>query len=88
MQFSARAEIITRRTYNRPLENNTFETWIDTIDRSVRHQRWLWERALGRPLIQSEEDELDELRTLMLARKVCVSGRSLWLGGTEIGRRR
>jgi ribonucleoside-triphosphate reductase len=88
MQFSARAEIITRRTYNRPLDNNTFETWTDTIDRSISHQCWLWERACGCTLNADQIAELDELRTLMLERKVCVSGRSLWLGGTEIGRRR
>ena len=76
MQFSARAEIITRRTYNRPLDNNTFETWTDTIDRSIRHQRWIWERACGCILNANQTAELEELRTLMLERKVCVSGRS------------
>lgn len=46
--ISARAEIITRRTYNRPLdeEGTKFETWEDTIDRVISHQKWLWERAL------------------------------------------
>lgn len=43
-----RADIITRRTYNRPLneEGTVFETWEQTIARVIRHQRWLWERQL------------------------------------------
>lgn len=45
---STRANIITRRTYNRPLnaEGTKFETWGQTVNRVVDHQRWLWERAL------------------------------------------
>ena len=45
---SARAEIVTRRTYNRPTnaEGTEFETWDETINRVIEHQRWLWERAL------------------------------------------
>lgn len=45
---SVRAEVITRRTYNRPLneEGTKFENWEETIDRVISHQRWLWERAL------------------------------------------
>jgi len=106
---SARAEIITRRTYCRPLndEGTEFETWEEVIDRVVSHQKWLWERALtqqvltGVPLHDITEDlnewiyldndqldELEELRKLMLDRKVLPSGRTLWLGGTEISRRR
>ena len=48
MTVSARAEIVTRRTYCRPLddEGTIFETWQEVIDRVITHQRWLWERAL------------------------------------------
>mgnify|MGYP001814216206 FL=1 len=48
MQPSTRAEIVTRRTYNRPLDHDEtkFETWEQTVDRVIEHQKWLWERAL------------------------------------------
>lgn len=109
---STRARVVTRRTYNRPLDGagTTFETWEQTIDRVIGHQRWLWERAKGGmkrerewgerrtdpkagkwvlvPLTVSEEAELEELRQLMLDRKVSVSGRTLWLGGTAVSRDR
>jgi ribonucleoside-triphosphate reductase (formate) len=85
---SARAEAIYRRTYSRPVEGG-FEQWPDTVDRVIRHQRWLWQRALGDvPLEEGQQAELEELRQLLLARKVSVSGRTLWLGGTEVAKRR
>lgn len=48
MTISTRAQIITRRTYNRPLndEGTIFETWEQTIARVIKHQRFLWERAI------------------------------------------
>ncbi len=79
---SARAEAVTRRTYNRPLDEtgNLLETWDDTANRATRiHHRNLWEGAGGKP----DDAELDELADLVLARKALVSGRTLWLGGTE-----
>jgi ribonucleoside-triphosphate reductase (formate) len=87
---SVAAQIITRRTYNRPLneEGTEFETWDQTIDRVIDHQRWLWRRAQTRALNKTQEAELEELRTLLLQRKVGVAGRTLWLGGTEVARRR
>jgi len=87
---STRANIITRRTYNRPIDetNGVFETWEQTIDRVIDHQRWLWERARGRKLGVHNEAELNELRGLMYQRKTSVSGRTLWLGGTDVARRR
>lgn len=87
---SVRAEVITRRTYNRPLnaEGTKFETWAMTINRVIEHQVWLWERAKGSSLTEEQLSELEELRVLMLARKVSMSGRTLWLGGTEISKRR
>ena len=46
---SIRSQLVAKRTYNRPLDENgtVFETWKQTIDRVIDHQRWLWERAKG-----------------------------------------
>jgi ribonucleoside-triphosphate reductase len=109
MQPSIRAEIVTRRTYNRPLDEDegVFETWEQTIDRVIDHQRWLWERALTHkelrdmPLHDITEDmyewvslnseqmwELEELRQIMYNREALPSGRTLWLGGTDVSKRR
>jgi adenosylcobalamin-dependent ribonucleoside-triphosphate reductase len=109
MTVSTRAQVITRRTYNRPLnvEGTVFETWEQTVDRVIGHQRFLWCRAKtakildGMPLhditedllewqflSRYEEDELLELRQLLIDRKVAVAGRTLWLGGTDVARRR
>jgi ribonucleoside-triphosphate reductase len=88
---SARAQVITRRTYSRPLndEGTVFESWEQTVDRVIQHQRWLWERAMGdSPLTEDERDELEDLRALMLDRRISVSGRTLWLGGTPISKKR
>ena len=85
-----RAQLITRRTYNRPTDDTgeTFETWEDTVNRVIRHQAWLWERAQGVMLGFEQRAELNELRMLMLERKASVSGRTLWLGGTEVAKTR
>jgi ribonucleoside-triphosphate reductase len=85
---SIRAQVITRRTYNRPHDDGGFETWEDTVARVIDHQRWLWERALENDLLPEQLEELDELRELFLARKALPSGRTLWLGGTDVSRRR
>ena len=89
-QPSVRAQIVTRRTYNRPLnkEGTRFETWADTCRRVKDHQSWLWERALGVALSKEQNLELDEFEQLMLDRKASVSGRTLWLGGTDIANER
>ena len=87
-EFSTRANVVTRRTYNRPKEDGTFETWEETVDRVIEHQQWLWERAKANTLDMSEIVELDKLRTLMLERKATVSGRTLWLGGTNVAKTR
>ena len=83
---STRADVITRRTYNRPLDNTSFETWYQTIERVISHQRWLWIRAKRTDLTFQESQELLELKDFLLERKVSVSGRTLWLGGTEISK--
>lgn len=88
--WSVRANIVYRRSYSRPLNefSTEFETWPQTVSRVIRHQAWLWERAKGMNLSNAELAELAELHDLILQRKVFPSGRSLWLGGTEIARTR
>lgn len=90
MNPSIRAQVITRRTYNRPTSDDgkQFETWPETIARVIDHQAWLWERALGRELNDLEYAELYDLEQLMLERKVLPSGRTLWLGGTDVAKTR
>ena len=87
---SLRSKLITRRTYNRPLDEagTVFETFEQTVDRVIGHQRWLWERAAGGTIGVAGFRELQELRGLMLQRKLLMSGRTLWLGGTEVAKRR
>lgn len=87
---SIRAQVITRRTYNRPLDEAgvSFETWDQTVDRVVEHQTWLWERAQGHQLDLAQRAEMGVLRDLLLERKISVSGRTLWLGGTAIAKTR
>lgn len=87
---SVRAEIITRRTYNRPTndEGTQFESWGETVERVIGHQQWLWERVQGRELDHLQFAELYDLEKLMLERKVLMSGRTLWLGGTSVAQKR
>jgi ribonucleoside-triphosphate reductase len=87
---STRAEIITRRTYCRPTneEATEFETWEQVVERVLLHQQWLWERAQGKALDEHQKDELNELRILMAERKALPSGRTLWLGGTDVAKTR
>jgi ribonucleoside-triphosphate reductase len=105
--ISTRADIITRRTYCRPLEDNEFENWDDICQRVIMHQAWLWERALTYKeypemplhdlsedmrewihLNEDQTDELTELYNLIYQRKIMPAGRTLWLGGTDIAKRR
>lgn len=90
MTPSTRAQVITRRTYNRPTDDTglNFETWEETVARVIDHQQWLWERAKGDELNDVEYAELYDLEQLMLDRKVLMSGRSLWLGGTDVAKKR
>lgn len=90
MSPSFRAQLVTRRTYNRPLneDGTEFETWDETVDRVIQHQAWLWERAQGHPLLVWQHEELDVLRNIIRDRKAIVAGRTLWLGGTEVAKRR
>ena len=88
MAQSFRSKVVTRRTYNRPLDDagTVFETWEQTVDRVIEHQKWLWERQLKLRLDFGQLEELEELRDLMYARKTSVSGRTLWLGGTDVAK--
>jgi len=90
MNISTRAQILTRRTYNRPINesDDVFESWDQTVTRVIGHQRWLWERQLGRKLNDAEDAELGELNLLMQQRKALTSGRTLWLGGTDVAKNR
>lgn len=87
---STRAQVITRRTYNRPLNElgTEFESWTETVARVIDHQEWLWQRAVGRDLNDLEYAELYDLEQLMLDRAVLMSGRTLWLGGTTVAKTR
>lgn len=87
---SLRSKLILRRTYNRPKNTNgeSFESFEETINRVMGHQEWLWKRALGSKQDLFNPAELTELKQLMMDRKVLMSGRTLWLGGTEVSKRR
>ncbi len=100
-QPSVRAQITERRTYLRPTNKagTTFETFPESVERMIGHQRWLWERAKAGmtksqgewdniPLTMPEEKELSELQGLLLERKVNLSGRARWLSGTRVSRTR
>jgi ribonucleoside-triphosphate reductase len=65
-----------------------FETWQETVARVIDHQEWLWLRAKGDELNDQEYAELYDLEQLMLDRKVLTSGRTLWLGGTDVAKTR
>lgn len=87
---TSRAMATALRTYHRPVKegDTLLESWEQVVERVVCHQRWLWERALGRSLNDREDNELEELRSLVLNRYIAPAGRTLWLGGTELSRTR
>lgn len=87
---SFRSQLIARRSYNRPLndEGTVFETWEQTVARVIQHQRWLWERAQDSKLDLDQEAELDELRFHLLNRELGLAGRTMWLGGTDTAQSR
>ena len=85
-----RADIVARRTYCRPLdqEETQFETWKEVVQRVLSHQQWLWETAQKKPLSIVQGQELQELGKLLEDRAVSLAGRTNWLGGTEIAKKR
>lgn len=86
--IDTRADVIVKRTYSRPDDDGNYESWEDIVARVIRHQTWLWERAKKSTLSLIDIAELNELKQLMLDRKVLTSGRTLWLGGTDIAKTR
>jgi adenosylcobalamin-dependent ribonucleoside-triphosphate reductase len=89
LEPSVRAQVITRRTYNREITPGQYETWAQTVDRVIEHQKWLWMRAKShKKWTEAEARELAELKKLLLERRALPSGRTLWLGGTEVSKRR
>ena len=83
------------RSYHRPVDphdpESKLESWEQVIDRVISHQRWLWERALqhvNAELQPKHEEELEELRTLLVSRRATVAGRTMWLGGTDVAKKR
>ena len=89
-QPTSRAQATAMRTYHRPVRDgeSNLETWDQVVDRVVVHQKWLWERALGRKLNQTQSAELEEVRNLILNRYMAPAGRTLWLGGTDLSQKR
>ncbi len=86
---SFRAQMIARRTYQRPIEGtDKFETWNEVAARVRRHQQWLWERAKKAPLTAEENSELDIFQWLVENRVAFPAGRTLWLGGTDVAQTR
>lgn len=83
-----RGSIVARRTYQRPKQRGGFESWNELVDRVINHQKYLWERQLGRNLNQKERSELVLLGNLIREKKALLAGRTLWLGGTETSKRR
>ncbi len=83
--MQTRSEVVIRRTYARPKDKDeaSFESWEDICNRVLRHQEWLWSRYATPNM-----DELLEFKQLMLDKKLSVSGRTLWLGNTEVAKRR
>lgn len=94
MKQSVRSKLIIQRTYARPTQGTLAassevpETWEQIVDRVIEHQVWLWERAQGEALSIKQIMELEDLREVLLNREASVSGRTLWLGGTDIAKRR
>jgi adenosylcobalamin-dependent ribonucleoside-triphosphate reductase len=87
---TARAMATALRTYHRPITEGetTLESWDQVVNRVISHQCWLWERALDRTLNERENRELEECRKLILERRIAPAGRTLWLGGTDLSRKR
>lgn len=83
--MNTRSEVVIRRTYSRPKDEaeTSFESWADICNRVMEHQKWLWARVGTADL-----KELTEFKQLMLDKKVSLSGRTLWLGNTEVAKRR
>lgn len=71
MDWSTLAQVVYKRTYARS-DNGSLETWKDTVERviagNVRNHK-------------VSDDEIAQLRHLMLDRKAMPAGRGLWYSG-------
>ena len=86
-----RAELLMLSKYSHHLnldESQPFERWSDIIDRSIRHQKKIWQQSIGRDLNDSELSELNELRQGQLKKKIALAGRTYNLGGLPISESR
>ena len=87
-----KAEIIATYTHlvrdliNTPPSHLTPETFCDAITQAVKKAGGA--SAVGRDLNDNEYVGLYDLEQLMLDRKVAMSGRTLWLGGTDVAKTR
>lgn len=95
-QPSFRSQFVTARSYCRPKneDGSIIEDEDEMYDRTIRHQKWLWETAKGKligldrdELTSDELKELEDLRDVMYSGEATLAGRSLWLGGTEISKK-
>lgn len=75
--MNLRARLITLDKYQRHVADGKKESFAQSIERVIQHQR-----NLGAP-----EDELDLIRYYHLNGLASVAGRVRWLGGTDISRR-
>jgi len=83
-----RAQFTTLSRYSRPLSEGKMESWEDIATRVKKQQTWLWERQLGRDLNDVEQGEIQRMYEKILCFKMVPAGRTLWLGGTELAKRR
>ena len=80
--FKTRGMVTTLQKYCR-LDKGALETPREMYERTIRHQRYLWSRQLGRDLNPKEEAELNRLLEIQLTYRGSLSGRTKWLGDTE-----
>lgn len=83
-----RAQFTTLSRYSRPTADGGSESWSEIAARVKHHQTWLWERSLGRPLNEVELEEIERMYHKIIDFKMVPAGRTLWLGGTELSKRR
>ena len=83
---AVRAMVTELQKYGRLLPNGQLESREDIYQRVGRHQRWLRERQLGRPLNALEERELAILHQIQMERRGFLAGRVKWMGDTEKSR--
>ena len=84
---TTRSKIIFRRTYNRIKDDGTYETFQETINRCIEHQRFLWERQINKKLDITQEYELTQLKNILTSGQAMLAGRTMWLGGTELSKK-